>query len=752
MAQITDHPETATDSNGVAPKIIPTALVPREHELAQYNGLGMPLPPPVWQEPSASGGMNLTKLFHAFRRRWLLALFVGLVLAIPAALAAWLLFPSTFKVQSLLKFDNVENYLAQTGYTDQMRVKGFRETQLQLVESTLLLTSALREPGIADLPMLKAEQEPISFLQESLTVFSPKESDLMVIQMSGEYPEQMVKIVRAITKVYLDHAGSSARAERNRKMELLRRQVDENKEEIRRRRVSMHELAKTLGAATNEQVANQAGMLRGEIQMKETQLSQLQRELGAAKDLWAYLQEKADRIAKGEFPEALINDAVNKDPQIIELRKQISEVERAYNYERSVVKQRNAPSVARLAAQVAGLKEQEDALRAQIRAAVEAKMTYGANDAHPEMDLHAVARKADRLLKEVEEAEKELAEKREQHLKLTQSNAELEMRALEIKDLDRANAELANRLSTSEVELRLPPPVTRIEDADMPEGAALTYRIVITGFLGVVCFSLGVIGVVMLEYTKQRVSTLADVGYGGLGIRVLGTVPNLARLARSKNGSADAAVSGILAESIDSVRTMLLSNRLPDAPRVILVTSAGEHEGKTTVATHLAASLARAGRRTLLVDGDLRQPSVHTLFDMPLSAGLSEVVRGEAQADAVLHPAQVDGMWLLLAGQCDHRAIAGLAKEPAEALFNKLRSEFDFIVVDTGPVLTFADTMLMGSHADAAVLTILRDVSQIPSVYEARERLESVGVPVLGAVVGGVTNKTSRAYTMITTN
>ena len=96
---------------------------------------------------------------------------------------------------------------------------------------------------------------------------------------------------------------------------------------------------------------------------------------------------------------------------------------------------------------------------------------------------------------------------------------------------------------------------------------------------------------------------------------------------------------------------MLLSNKRADAPKVILVTSADEHEGKTTVASHLAASLARAGRRTLLVDGDLRKPAIHQLFDMPLSAGVCEVLRGEAQIDAVVHPVQVEGMWVMLAGQ-----------------------------------------------------------------------------------------------------
>ena len=106
-------------------------------------------------------------------------------------------------------------------------------------------------------------------------------------------------------------------------------------------------------------------------------------------------------------------------------------------------------------------------------------------------------------------------------------------------------------------------------------------------------------------------------------------------------------------------------------------------------------------------------------------------------------------MWVMLAGQCDQQAIASLAKDSTESIFRTLRADYEFVVIDTGPALAFADTMLMGGHADAAVMAILRDVSQIPKVYEARERLEAIGVQVLGGVVGGVTTNGSRNYAIM---
>jgi len=86
------------------------------------------------------------------------------------------------------------------------------------------------------------------------------------------------------------------------------------------------------------------------------------------------------------------------------------------------------------------------------------------------------------------------------------------------------------------------------------------------------------------------------------------------------------------------------------SPHVVLVTSAAPHEGKTTTATQLAASLARSGRRTLLVDGDIRSPGAHRVFEMPLEPGLCELLRGEVDREAVLRP-HAHGQSLAAAGR-----------------------------------------------------------------------------------------------------
>lgn len=184
-----------------------------------------------------------------------------------------------------------------------------------------------------------------------------------------------------------------------------------------------------------------------------------------------------------------------------------------------------------------------------------------------------------------------------------------------------------------------------------------------------------------------------------------------------------------------------------DAPRVMMVTSAVEHEGKTTFATQLAASLARAGHRTLIVDGDLRHPRAHLALDLELRTGFPELLRREMGSDEVVQPTSVDGLFAITGGACDYAAITALARNDISDIIAGFRDAFDYVVIDAGPVLAFADSLILGQRCDAVILTTMIDVSSVTLVNKAVERLQTVGVRLMGAVVnGGGANSPSRRY------
>ena len=167
-----------------------------------------------------------------------------------------------------------------------------------------------------------------------------------------------------------------------------------------------------------------------------------------------------------------------------------------------------------------------------------------------------------------------------------------------------------------------------------------------------------------MEFQNRRLNSSDEIT-DGLGLRLMGDLPPLTRSrGLSFRSTPPAILQGMVAESIDGIRMALIHDAAVEGSRVVMVTSAMDHEGKTTVACNLAASLARSGRRTLLIDGNLRNPCVHQMFDLPLEPGFCEMLRGEADVDGVTVPTSVEGLFVLPAGYCDGMALQALAKAP----------------------------------------------------------------------------------------
>jgi capsular exopolysaccharide synthesis family protein len=264
-------------------------------------------------------------------------------------------------------------------------------------------------------------------------------------------------------------------------------------------------------------------------------------------------------------------------------------------------------------------------------------------------------------------------------------------------------------------------------------------RWTIAGIGGMAALALTCYSVALMEFRRRRLNGPADVDEG-LGVRVLGVLPPTSLKALAGNSLTATQV----AEAIDNVRATIMHDSTSRPRQVVMVTSPASMEGSTTVASSLALSLARAGRRTLLVDGDLRAPALHRLFGMALEDGLSEVLRSEIDLSDAVKPTNSEGLYLLTAGVCDMDAIHALATDQPQAIFEKLRDQFDFVVIDAPPILGISDTLSLGHYIDGAILTVLRDHSEIRKIYQSTEILKSLGIRLIGAVVNGMPVKADR--------
>jgi len=293
---------------------------------------------------------------------------------------------------------------------------------------------------------------------------------------------------------------------------------------------------------------------------------------------------------------------------------------------------------------------------------------------------------------------------------------------------------VGTEVQSMSVELKAPPRIRLIEKAKAPTMSDPLRRYKFTGaaVIGVLCTFLGLLS--FWEFRTRRIETTEEVA-DGLRIRLVGSLP---ALARTRRGRDDLVRQRLLIESIDAPRTMLLSASRFEPLHLIMVTSALKGEGKTSLSCHLATSLARAGRKTLLIDCDLRGPSIPHAFSAPSGPGVCEFLRGEASLEPILWQSPVASLSVIPAGICDSATIELLSQDRLRELFTLLRERFEFIVVDSAPVLLVTDTLIVSQLVDCVIFSILREVSQIPPVYAAYERLAALGVRILGAVVSGV--------------
>src|SRR5262249_43817606 len=141
---------------------------------------------------------------------------------------------------------------------------------------------------------------------------------------------------------------------------------------------------------------------------------------------------------------------------------------------------------------------------------------------------------------------------------------------------------------------------------------------------------------------------------------------------------------------------------------------------------------------TLLIDGDLRRPILHRMFAVQSEPGLNEILRGEAAVEETVRATDMNELSILPGGRWDEsQSIRALARDGVKNALAELRAGYDFIIVDSSPVLPVVDPLVIGQHVDGVIFSILRDVSRLPSVYAAHERLSEFGIRILGAVING---------------
>ena len=693
--------------------------------------------PPRAATPALAANPEPLALLRALRRRWPLALGAGLLGAAVTAAAAFFLVPAAkYSARAMLHVNSVAPRILLAVRELNADYGAYQRTQLAMLKSRLVLNAALKQAGVAKLKVVAEQIDPIEWLEKEVQVDFANGSEILRISMSGNEAAEIMAIVNAVTQAYRDEVVDVEAKTRRDRYEMLKQTWNRYQENLREKRKELRQLTEQTGSDDKKTVADFQQLELERLGRVESELARVQSELRSLRVEAQVLQEEQAMNAADISP-AMIEAEVNKDRSIELLDARMAQSQKAFDQVSRLVRNGGDPSLQR---------QRNEFEAARTALVAQKKKLYPIFAQQLQEKTRDDAGLKTRLLRErikilsglesvLANDVKRLSDKSHS---ITRNSVDLFSIQDEIAAADDIAKAIRVEVESLDLELQAPARIRLLEKAELPRTKDESRPLKVAGMAGCSAFALVLVGVSFWEFRARRVDSALQVA-SGLGIKLMGTLPALPQRnrLRSLSGEQNLRWQNLLIESVDAARTALLHASRTESVRIVMIASALSGEGKTSLASHLATSLARSGRRTLLIDGDLRRPSAHQLFDLPSGPGLSEVLRDELGIADAIRPTLANGLWLLPAGTSDSEAIQALAYKDLRAMFDQLKEAYDFIVVDSSPVLPVADALLIGQHVDAVLFSIMRDVSRIPKVHAACERMSSLGIRMLGAIVTG---------------
>ncbi len=265
--------------------------------------------------------------------------------------------------------------------------------------------------------------------------------------------------------------------------------------------------------------------------------------------------------------------------------------------------------------------------------------------------------------------------------------------------------------------------------------------IILTGLL--LGCALGFGYVFIRNYFDNTVKSAEDIE--SRNINLLGWVPTIQEIGVKGNKESEFIVAqkkeAIASEAFKALRTRVLFSKIEkDALKTILVTSSAPGEGKTLISTNLAGTFALAKRKTLLLDADLRKPRVHHVFNVPRSPGLVDYIFGEVTFDEILRKSEeIENLYYITTGTIPPNPSEMLSSEQFKKFLNMTRKNFDFIIIDSAPLIAVTDSEILSRRVDASILVTTANVTEFDMMEKAVQLLRHDSTSFLGVVLNKFT-------------
>jgi capsular exopolysaccharide synthesis family protein len=585
----------------------------------------------------------------------------------------------------------------------------YQNTQIEIIKSRDVARRVIRDLGLDVDPAPEGPNDPVASLSRRIEVETIPETGIIEISIEGTNPAMAQRLVNAVARSYVERNLELAVEVTSRTLDELLRQLEPIRSKIRQNEQDLLALARKRGLYVPE---SQATTMSEQISQLQTELTEVQIERGNLEAVFREIsrieREGGDyqtipQVATdGEIQELnrqantlekelerLSVSYLDKHPRVVESRSQLEEVRR---------------EIARQTDKIISRIKAEYSIALQNESSLEDRLT-GAKEAS--LDLTVASTDYKILKSDIEE------DRRIYDLILSR-----------IKEIDLNQETLSNNLRVLDEAVLPVTPVRPRKAINLIAGC----------LLGLI---LGTGTVIFMDYLDNTVKSAEDIEQF-LGLHILSVVP---RIRKDTSASVN--------EAYQTLRTSLLFSSKARSLKTLLVTSAGPGEGKTSTAVSLARNLASAGDRVVLLDSDLRRPTIHNQLAIERAGGLTNYLlsteAGQAWLRYLKEVPDTPNLKVITCGPIPPNPPELFSTEKFIDLIAQLKKNFDWVVIDSPPLVSLSDSLVLGSLADMVALVIKHNENDRDLIRRSLHGLRKVNANVIGAVLNNV-DLTRTAY------
>jgi capsular exopolysaccharide synthesis family protein len=643
-----------------------------------------------------------------YRRRWL-ALTVFALVVLAAALYVYRTTPVyEARVSVLIDYDepNVVNF--QRVLSELPAYGAYIQTQQELLVSRALVQKTVAAIQLWKRPELggSSEDAAINIVRGNLRILPVRNTRMVHIAMRSSNPTLAAEIANAHARQYVEESLSRRFRATEEASEWLDSQLKEERQRVQQTESALqafrerYDDAVSLEEGQNIVVQKLSDLNAAVTKAKTTRIE-------AEAQYRGITAAQKDPGALDAFP------AILASPFIQQLKGDLAKLQRDYAQASETLGDRHPKMVEMRTA----MQKTETTLNAEITRVVESiRSTY------------QKARAEEDTLTEALEAQKREAlglNRRGIEYSALQREAE-SARLIYNTLLQRAKETgVARELRSTNISI-----VDRAEVPNVPVAPRTTYIMVMSILTGGL---LAVGSVFLSEMLDDRLKVPDDVG-NELGQRLLGLVPTV-KSGNTAMALAQHSAPRVMMEAFRVIRTSVVAALQGKTPKSVLICSAMQREGKSSIASKLAITLAQAQHRVLLIDADMRRPMAHEILNSRLAPGLSTVLSGSCALTDAIQPTAVRGLNLLAAGNPSREAPELLGSPVFDRLLKILEEHFDWVIIDSPPALTVTDASIIAQRATSVVFVVASARTSVRAARLAIDELQRVGGRVLGIVM-----------------